>query len=83
VPAEIDEQHQEPVETLSKMQGSQFDREFMRHMVKDHEKVVQLFSTVSQESQDAEIKAFAAKTLPTLQEHLQLARQLAQQLKVS
>jgi putative membrane protein len=83
VPAEIDEQHQETVETLSKMQGSQFDREFMRHMVKDHEKVVQLFSTVSQESQDAEIKAFAAKTLPTLQEHLQLARQLAQQLKVS
>jgi putative membrane protein len=83
VSTEMDKQHQETVETLSKMQGSQFDREFMRHMVKDHEKAVQLFSTASQESQDAEIKAFAAKTLPTLQEHLQLARQLAQQLKVS
>jgi putative membrane protein len=83
VSTEMDKQHRETVETLSKMQGSQFDREFMRHMVKDHEKAVHLFSTASQESQDAEIKAFAAKTLPTLQEHLQLARQLAQQLKVS
>jgi putative membrane protein len=83
VSTEIDEQHQETAEMLSKMQGSQFDREFMRHMVKDHEKAVQLFSTVSHESQDADIKAFATKTLPILQEHLQLARQLAQQLKVS
>src|SRR5687767_9623244 len=40
VPAEMDEQHQETAERLSKMQGSQFDREFMRHMVKDHEKAV-------------------------------------------
>ena len=83
VSAEMDDQHQETAETLSKMQGGQFDREFMRHMVKDHEKAVQLFSMASQESQDAEIKAFAAKTLSTLQEHLELARQLAQQLKVS
>jgi putative membrane protein len=83
VSAEIDDQHQEIAEMLSKMQGSQFDREFMYHMVKDHEKAVQLFSMASQESQDVDIKAFAAKTLPALQEHLQLARQLAQQLKVS
>jgi putative membrane protein len=83
VSAEMDDQHQETAETLSKMQGSQFDREFMRHMVKDHEKAVQLFLAASQESQDTGIKAFAAKTLPTLQAHLQLARQVAQQLKVS
>ena len=83
VSTEMDKQHQETAEMLSKMQGSQFDREFMRHMVKDHEKAVQLFATAAQESQDGDIKAFAAKTLPTLEEHLQLARQLAQQLKVS
>jgi putative membrane protein len=83
VSAEMDDQHQETAEMLSKMQGSQFDREFMRHMVQDHEKAVQLFLAASEESQDTDIKAFAAKTLPALQEHLQLARQLAQQLKVS
>lgn len=83
VSTKMDEQHQETAETLSKMEGKQFDREFMRHMVKDHEKAVQLFSTASEASEDADIKAFATKTLPTLQEHLQMARQLAQQQKVS
>jgi putative membrane protein len=83
ISTKMDEQHQETAEMLSKMQGSQFDREFVRHMVKDHEKAVQLFATAAQESQDGDIKAFAAKTLPTLEEHLQLARQLAQQLKVN
>jgi len=37
-------------------------------LVKDHEKAVQLFSTEAQEGKDADIKAFASKTLPTLQE---------------
>jgi putative membrane protein len=83
VSATMDEQHQETAETLSKMQGSDFDREFMRHMVMDHEKAVQLFSTASQESKDADIKAFATKTLPTLQTHLQMARQLTQQQEMS
>jgi putative membrane protein len=83
VSTEMDEQHQETAETLSKVQGSEFDREFMRHMVMDHEKAVQLFSTASQESKDADIKAFATKILPHLQEHLQMARQLAQQHKTS
>jgi putative membrane protein len=48
-------------------------------LVKDHEKAVQLFSIEAQEGKDADIKAFASKTLPTLQEHLQMAPQLTQQ----
>jgi putative membrane protein len=52
-------------------------------MVEDHEKAVKLFSKEAQQGQDADLKAFAAKTLPTLQEHLSRAVQLAQQQKVS
>lgn len=37
----------------------------------------------AQQGQDAELKAFAAETLPTLQEHLNMASQLAQQQEVS
>lgn len=48
-----------------------------------HEKVVQLFSTAPQESKDADIKAFAAKTLPTLKDHLHIGRLLAQQQEMS
>jgi len=79
IPKATDKKHQKTAGALAKKQGADFDREYMRDMVKDHEKAVQLFSTAAKEGQDADIKAFANKTLPTLQEHLQMARQLAQQ----
>ena len=79
VPKEIDKKHQKTAEALTKKQSTSFDREYTRDMVKDHEKAVQLFTTEANEGRDADIKAFASKTLPTLQEHLQMARQLTQQ----
>ena len=79
LPKEIDKQHQKAAEELAKKQGADFDHAYMRSMVTDHEKAVQLFTKAANDGQDADIKAFANKTLPTLQEHLQMARQLAQQ----
>jgi len=79
LPKETDKQHQKTAEALAKKQGASFDREYMRHMVTAHEKAVQLFSTEAKEGHNADIKAFASQTLPTLQEHLQMARQLTQQ----
>jgi hypothetical protein len=45
-------------------------------MLSDHTKDVSEFEKQSTKGTDADLKAFAAKTLPTLQEHLQLARAL-------
>jgi putative membrane protein len=39
-PAELDATHRELVERLSKLQGAEFDREYMAAMVKGHEDVV-------------------------------------------
>jgi putative membrane protein len=83
VPTDTDKKHQETAQALSKLQGAGFDREFMHHMVSDHEKAVQQFLTMAQNGKDADVKAFAAKTLPVLQEHLRLAQTLAQQQGVS
>lgn len=44
-------------------------------MVDDHTKAVKEFQMAAN-SPDADIKAFAAKTLPTLQEHLKLAQEI-------
>lgn len=79
IPKSTDKKHQRTAEALAKRHGTSFDREYMRDMVTDHEKAVHLFSTEAKEGQDADIKAFANNTLPTLQEHLQMARQLTQQ----
>jgi putative membrane protein len=79
VPQAVDKKEQKTAAALGKKHGTSFDHAYMRDMVTDHEKAVQLFTAEANEGRDADIKAFATKTLPTLQEHLQMARQLAQQ----
>jgi putative membrane protein len=78
VPTALDQKHQEEADRLAKLQGPAFDRAYLQHMVKDHEEDVQLFSTQAKQGKDPELKAFAAKTLPTLEEHLRMVRNLAE-----
>ena len=61
---------------LSKLSGAEFDREFMSMMIKDHAKEVKEFEDVSNKAKDTDVKGWAAKTLPTLREHLQMARDI-------
>jgi putative membrane protein len=61
---------------LSKLSGADFDREFMSMMIKDHAKEVKEFEDVSAKAKDTDVKDWAAKTLPTLREHLQMARDI-------
>jgi len=56
--------------------GPEFDAAFKKKMVADHEKVVKLFTKESTSGKDPDLKAFASKTLPTLQHHLQEAKAL-------
>jgi putative membrane protein len=62
------------MDKLSKLSGADFDREYMDMMVKDHVKDVKEFEEASMKAKNADVKAWAAKTLPTLREHLQMAR---------
>jgi putative membrane protein len=78
VPTALDQKHQEEADRLATLQGAAFDRAYIQQMVKDHEEDVQLFSTQAQQGKDPELKAFAVKTLPTLEEHLRMVRNLAE-----
>ncbi len=66
---------------LSGLSGDQFDMEFVKTMVKDHESAVKLFQKQADGGKDADVKAFAAKTLPTLQGHLEMARSMNDSMK--
>lgn len=60
---------------LAKLNGAAFDRAYMSDMVKDHETDVKEFEHESTKGKDPDLKAFAGKTLPTLQDHLKMARE--------
>jgi putative membrane protein len=73
LPTTLDAKHKAMQDKLSKMKGAAFDRAYMAHMVTAHRQAVALFQKEATGGKDAEAKAWAAKTLPTLQEHLKLA----------
>ncbi|HUH19585.1 DUF4142 domain-containing protein [Albibacterium sp.] len=73
LPTTISREHSKHMADLNTKTGADFDKEYMDMMVKDHKKTVQLFETAEEHAEDADIKSFAAKTLPTLKQHLQSA----------
>ena len=62
---------------LSKLSGDQFDKAYMRDMLQDHKKDVAAFQAESTSGRDTDVKNFAAQTLPTLQDHLKEAGNIA------
>lgn len=62
---------------LSKLQGEAFDREYMKMMVDDHEKDVAMVEEFAKKATDPEIKKFCEDTLPTLREHLKMAKEVS------
>jgi len=74
LPTELDAKHKATHDRLSKLSGAQFDRAYMQDMLQDHRKDVNDFRKESQSGKDPDVKAFAAKALPTLEEHLRLAQ---------
>jgi putative membrane protein len=64
------------MERLARLSGMEFDKAYMKKMVEDHEKAVALFRMEKEEGHHPALKGYAAKNLPVLKEHLQLARQI-------
>jgi putative membrane protein len=80
LPSEPDEPHKEAADHVSALRGAEFDKTYMTHMVDDHVKVVADFQDASKNVEDVDLKAWVVKTLPTLEEHLGVARQVQQKL---
>jgi len=77
LPADIGPKHQAMMQKLQGLSGDQFDRAYIKLMVQDHKKDIKEFQRESDRSMDSDVKAFASKTLPTLQKHLTEIEQLA------
>src|SRR6185503_21096011 len=76
LPSDTDQAHKAAKARIEKLSGQAFDRAFAQQMVKDHQAAVAMFRTQATTGKDPEVKAWAAKMLPNLEEHLKQARAL-------
>ncbi|HEY2865878.1 MAG TPA: DUF4142 domain-containing protein [Pyrinomonadaceae bacterium] len=73
--------HQSTYDKMKSLTGDDFDQEFVEDMVSDHEKDISTFQKESQNSTNADVKAFATKTLPVLQKHLDTVKGIQAKMK--
>lgn len=71
VPKDLDEERLARLATLRDQKGVDFDRQYRDMQVTAHKDAITLFERASSTCEDADLKAFAAKLLPTLREHQQ------------
>lgn len=76
VPAQLDDSKKSKVDDYSKMTGAKLDRKYADDMVEDHEDDVKEFKKASTDLKDPDLRAWAAKTLPVLEHHLQMAKDI-------
>jgi putative membrane protein len=75
-PAALDSTHKQEIATLQKNTGAAFDRDYIKRELSDHQEMTSLLQQEIQSGTDPDVKAFAQKTLPVIQEHLRMAQQL-------
>ena len=76
-PTEIDAKHKATHDRLMKLSGEAFDRAYMQDMVAGHRAAVNAFKMESKSGKNAEVQAWATKTLPTIEDHLKQAQDIA------
>ncbi|WP_303309508.1 DUF4142 domain-containing protein [Hymenobacter sp. BT730] len=81
LPTAMGEDHQEVYKDVTEKTGTTMDREYLREMVEDHEEDVKKFIEASVKASDPDIKAFAQKTTPVLQHHLEQAQKMLAAVK--
>jgi putative membrane protein len=77
LPAAPDTRHQARMDRLSKLSGADFDRAYMRDMVKDHGKDMKELQRHRDRTKDPDISAWVSKTMPTIRDHLKQAEEIA------
>ncbi|WP_148415711.1 DUF4142 domain-containing protein [Noviherbaspirillum massiliense] len=81
LPKDVSSEQQSTAKDMSRLSGADFDRKFMEHNAKDHEKDVKAFRHYAEQESDAEIKSFAEKSARTLSQHLDTAKDISRRLQ--
>jgi len=81
IPKGIDIRKIPAVEQLMNLKGPQFDHLFAQEEVRDHQKALAEFKREAQHGQNPDVKTYAGKMIPVLEDHLHTAEALARSAK--
>ncbi|WP_145854838.1 DUF4142 domain-containing protein [Pedobacter suwonensis] len=81
LPSTVDDEHKKKMEDLSKKTGTDFDKAYVSAMVEGHKSTLKLMEDESKDGKDADLKAFATKTAPIVQSHLQMINKINDSMK--
>lgn len=76
IPTKLDSKHQKLIDDLSSASARDFDQTYAKQQVDGHQEAVDLFKKYAERGDDADVKQFAQKTLPTIEHHLDAAKKL-------
>ncbi len=76
IPSDLDSSHQKTLDKLKGLNGAEFTKQYDKEQVSAHKEAVSLFRRYAKSGDDAALKNWAGKTLPDLERHLELARNL-------
>ena len=82
LPSDVDAKDKATHDRFAKLSGAAFDRAYIQHMVAGHRKAVAAFKKESTSGKDPDVKAWATKTLPTIEDHLKTAQDIAKNVGV-
>ncbi|WP_194075251.1 DUF4142 domain-containing protein [Methylobacterium durans] len=76
IPAALDSTHQSKLDKLKGLKGNDFNKQYHSDQVTAHKNAVDLFQRYAKGGDNADLKAWAGKTQPALEQHLQMAQKL-------
>ena len=73
----MDPEHQNPMEKVSGMKGEDLEKAYMQAVVKDHMDDLAAYRRAAAEAKDPDVKAFADRTVPALQDHMRIGQNVS------
>lgn len=76
IPTSVSDDQQKDIDKLSKETGKEFDKDYVKMMIKDHKDDIDAFKKAGDKISDSDYKSFIQNTVPTLQKHLNAIQEI-------
>lgn len=80
-PTELDNKQRKCYYKLSKLQGPDFDKKYLKTLKKSHKKAICIHKKAAKKATDPELKSWASQKVPQLQHHLEMVESTCKMLK--